>query len=161
MWTGGFLDLVHPGQGYIRAAGSLGWGLPAALGAKLAQPERPVLLFSGDGGFWYHLAELETAVRWGIHVVLLINNNKSLNQERDVYRAAYGGRLQGRHAELWHFTDVSFAAIAGAMGAMGIRVMKPSDLNAALDRAFAAQRPCVVEVLSDPEAVAPLAWVGN
>jgi acetolactate synthase-1/2/3 large subunit len=161
MWTGGFLDLVRTGQGFIRAAGSLGWGLPAALGAKLAQPERPVLLFSGDGGFWYHLAELETAVRWNIPVVLLINNNRSLNQERDVYRAAYGGQLQGRHAELWHFTDVSFAAMAEAMGAKGIRVEKPADLSGALERAFAARRPCVVEVLSDPDAVAPLAWVGN
>src|SRR5205085_6975063 len=58
MWTGGMVDLNRPGQGFIRAAGSLGWGLPAALGAKLAAPDRPVLLFSGDGGFWYHLSEL-------------------------------------------------------------------------------------------------------
>src|SRR5262249_60718581 len=87
------LDLSRPGQSYIRAAGSLGWGLPAALGAKLAVPQRPVLLFSGDGGFWYHLAELETAVRWNINAVLLVNNNRSLNMEIDVYKDAYGGEL--------------------------------------------------------------------
>jgi acetolactate synthase-1/2/3 large subunit len=157
MWTGGILDLNRPGQGYIRAAGSLGWGLPAALGAKLAQPERPVLLFSGDGGFWYHLAELETAVRCGINAVLLINNNRSLNQEIAIYSDAYGGDLDLNHAELWRFTDASFAAIAESMGAKGIRVEKPGELDSALDQAFSAQRPCVVEVMTEITAVAPVA----
>jgi acetolactate synthase-1/2/3 large subunit len=119
------------------------------------------MLFSGDGGFWYHLAGLETAVRWGIEVVLLVNNNRSLNQERDVYRAAYGGSLHGRHGELWHFTDVSFAAVAESIGALGIRVERPSDLDGALQRAFGARRPCVVEVMSDRESVPPLAWTAN
>jgi acetolactate synthase I/II/III large subunit len=159
MWTGAFLDLTRPGQGYIRAAGSLGWGLPAALGAKLACPERPVLLFSGDGGFWYHLSELETAVRWNINAVLLINNNKSLNMEIDLYTDAYGGRLERNHAELWKFTDVNFAAVAESLGALGIRVEKPGELRGALERAFAAGRPCVVEVVTDIDVVAPTAWL--
>jgi acetolactate synthase-1/2/3 large subunit len=157
MWTGGMVDLNRPGQGYIRAAGSLGWGLPAALGAKLAAPERPVLLFSGDGGFWYHLAELETAVRCGIDAVLLINNNRSLNQEIAVYAEAYGGKLEGRHEQLWQFTDASFAAIAEAMGARGIRVEKPGRIASALDEAFSSRQPCVVEVMTEQEAVAPVA----
>jgi acetolactate synthase I/II/III large subunit len=161
MWTGGMVDLNRPGQGFIRAAGSLGWGLPAALGAKLAQPERPVLLFSGDGGFWYHLSELETAVRWDINAVLLINNNRSLNQEIDIYADAYGGRLERNHAELWKFTDVSFAAVAETMGAKGIRVEKPGELDSALDQAFSADRPCVVEVLTEITAVAPAAYAGR
>jgi acetolactate synthase I/II/III large subunit len=161
MWTGGMVDLDKPGQGFIRAAGSLGWGLPAALGAKLAAPERPVLLFSGDGGFWYHLAELETAVRCGINAVLLINNNRSLNQEIDIYKDAYGGQLEGRHEELWRFTDASFAAIAETMGAKGIRVEQPSELGIALDQAFSAKVPCVVEVLTEITAVAPFAYAGE
>lgn len=157
MWTGGMVDLNKPGQGYIRAAGSLGWGLPAALGAKLAQPERPVLLFSGDGGFWYHLAELETAVRWGINAVLLINNNRSLNQEIAIYTDAYGGKLEAQHEELWRFSDASFARIAESMGAKGIRVEKPGEIAGALDQAFSANQPCVVEVMTDINAVAPVA----
>jgi acetolactate synthase-1/2/3 large subunit len=157
MWTGGMLDLNRPGQGFIRAAGSLGWGLPAALGAKLAQPERPVLLFSGDGGFWYHLSELETAVRWNINAVLLINNNRSLNQEIAIYSDAYGGQLEGKHEELWRFTDVSFAALAETMGAKGIRVERPGELPGALDQAFSAGKPCVVEVMTEITAVAPVA----
>jgi len=159
MWTGGMIDLNKPGQGYIRAAGSLGWGLPAALGAKLAQPQRPVLLFSGDGGFWYHLSELETAVRWNIDAVLLINNNKALNQEIDIYTAAYGGRLRGKHAELWQFSDVSFAELAKTMGAQGLRVQKPGELPGALDKAFSSGRPSVVEVVTEMSAVAPLAYL--
>ena len=61
IWTGTMIDLKHPDQSYIRCSGSLGWGLPAAMGAKCAQPDRPVLCFTGDGGIWYHLSELETA----------------------------------------------------------------------------------------------------
>lgn len=160
MWTGGMIDLNKSGQQYIRAAGSLGWGLPAALGAKLAAPERPVVLFSGDGGFWYHLSELETAARWNIPVVLLINNNRSLNQELDLYTEAYGGALEGRHADLWHFNDSSFAEIARAMGVGGICVNKPEQLSSALEAAFEMQRPCVVEVLTEITAVAPLAYTG-
>jgi acetolactate synthase-1/2/3 large subunit len=160
MWTGALLDLSRPSQSYIRAAGSLGWGLPAALGAKLAVPKRPVLLFSGDGGFWYHLSELETAVRWNIRAVLLVNNNRSLNMEIDVYKDAYGGQLERNHADLWKFRDVSFAAVAETMGAKGIHVRKPCEIAGALEQAFAAQGPCVVDVASDIEAIAPWGDVG-
>jgi acetolactate synthase I/II/III large subunit len=161
MWTGAMLDLNQPGQSYIRAAGSLGWGLPAALGAKLAVPQRPVLLFSGDGGFWYHLSELETAVRWNINAVLLVNNNRSLNMETDIYKDAYGGQLERNHGELWKFRDVSFAAVAETMGAKGILVEKPREISGALQQAFEAKRPCVVEVISDINAIAPWGEVGG
>ena len=109
-------DLNHPGQGFLRAAGSLGWALPASLGVKLAQPDRPVVVFTGDGGFWYHVAELETARRWGIGTVVVVNNNRSMNQEINPYRVAYGGELHGRHAELWHFGDINLADVAESMG---------------------------------------------
>ena len=161
MWTAGLVDLHHAEQGYIRAAGSLGWGIPAALGAKLAQPDRPVLLFSGDGGFWYHMAEIETAVRWGINAVMLVNNNRSFSQTIHGYTAAYGGELHGDHAEVWQFSDVDFAQIAESMGAKGLRVRKPSELAGALEQAFASNRPCVVEVITETYALAPLAWTGE
>ena len=82
IWSGTMIDLKHPRQSYIRSAGSLGWGFPAALGAKCAAPERPVICFSGDGEFWYHIAELETALRWGINTITVVNNNHSLNQTK-------------------------------------------------------------------------------
>lgn len=156
MWTGGYLDLLHPGQSYIRAAGSLGWGLPAAIGAQIGVPERPVVLFTGDGGFWYHMAELETAARWNVPVIAVVNNNKSLNQEIHPYREAYGGELHGRHAELWHFQDVSIAKIADAMGVLGITVEKPGELAGAMRHALASRRPAVIEVITDINALAPL-----
>jgi acetolactate synthase-1/2/3 large subunit len=119
-----------------------------------------VLLFSGDGGFWYHLSELETAVRWNVNAVLLVNNNRSLNMEIDIYKDAYGGQLERNHAELWKFSDASFAALAETMGARGIRVNKPGEIAGALEQAFAATGPCVVEVLSDIDAIAPWGYVG-
>ena len=96
MWTGGYLDLKSPGISFIRAAGHLGWGFPAALGAKCGAPERPVILFTGDAGFWYHIGEIETAVRWGINAVILVNNNGSQNQETKIFKDAYGGEQHGK-----------------------------------------------------------------
>ncbi len=155
MWTGGFVDLTRPGQGYIRAAGSLGWGLPAALGAQLAQPGRPVVLFTGDGGLWYHIGELETAARWQIPAVIVVNNNRSLNQEINVYTGAYGGRLHGRHGELWQFSDTDFALVAESMGVLGLTVTKAAGFAAALEKALASNGPAVINVLTDMQALAP------
>ena len=161
IWTAQMIDFRSPGQTYLRAAGSLGWSFPASLGAKCAAPDRPVVCFTGDGGFWYHLAELETAVRLNIETVLLVNNNRSLNQVIDPCKEAYGGKLRGKHAELWQFADVSFAELARTMGAEGIRVQKPGELPGALGKAFSCRRPCVVEVLTEITAMAPLAFLGN
>ncbi|MBO0806245.1 MAG: thiamine pyrophosphate-binding protein, partial [Nocardiopsaceae bacterium] len=155
MWTGGMIDLCRPGQGYIRAAGSLGWGLPAALGAQVAQPGRPVVLFTGDGGLWYHVAELETAARCHIPAVIVVNNNSSLNQEIGPYTAAYGGRLHGRHGELWHFRETDFAQVAESMGVGGRTVRKARDFEGALEWALASGGPAVLDVVTEMEAVAP------
>jgi acetolactate synthase I/II/III large subunit len=155
MWTGGYVDLKSPRQSYVRAAVSLGWGLPAALGAKLAQPDRPVILFTGDGGFWYHLSELETAARWSIGVVIVVNNNHSLNQEIGPYTEAYGGGLHGRHSEVWQFQELDLAKVAESLGVRGLTVSHPSDFGPALEQAVGSQGPVLVNVLSDVEIVAP------
>lgn len=160
MWTGGMVDL-RAGQGFLRAAGSLGWGLPAAIGAQLGAPNQRVILFTGDGGFWYHVGEIETAVRWGVPVVILVNNNRSLNQEIHPYTHAYGGALRGRHHELWHFEDLDLAAVAQSMGATGIRVTRPSELEGVLAKALDANGPVVLDVVTDIEALAPLGFVAE
>ena len=160
IWTGTMLDLQHPQQSYIRCSGSLGWGLPAAMGAKCAAPERPVLCFTGDGGIWYHLAELETAVRCGINTVTVVNNNHSLNQERDGVEAIYGGTSRGSD-ELWLFEDTDFARIAESMGCLGLTVHKPSQIGGALEQAFAADVPVLIDVKTDIEGIAPRAWTPN
>ena len=161
MWMGGMYDLRSPRQSYIRSAGHLGWAFPAGLGAKCAAPERPVFVFTGDAGFWYHLSEIETAVRCGINTVTLVNNNSSGNQGSPGFDRAYGGRQSDKGRELWAYSDVDFATIAEAMGALGLRVENPADLASALDIAFAAGRPAVIDVVSDIEAFAPLATIAG
>ena len=159
IWTGSMIDMNHPTQGFIRCAGSLGWGLSAALGAKCALPDRPVLCFSGDGGFWYHIAELETAVRNNINVVTVINNNSALSQDQRGDHRAYAGMEGGHPEELWQFTDTNFAALAESIGCFGIRVERPEDIQNALEQAFASGRPAVVDVVTDPlDSLAPVPW---
>jgi len=158
IWTGTMIDLKKPGQRFIRCAGSLGWAFPASLGVKCALPDAPVLCFTGDGGFYYHLAELETAVRYGINAVIVVNDNRSLNQETRLFDAAYGGQQRGRSREMWVFEDINLAKVAEAMGCFAIRVERPSELRGALERAFAANRPAVVDVVSDIKAMAARGW---
>jgi acetolactate synthase-1/2/3 large subunit len=133
--------------------------LPTTLGAKSALPDRPVIGFAGDGGFYYHLAELETAARFNINAIMLVNNNYALNQEKHLFDAAYGGHQRGRATEMWHFArEVNFARVAEAMGCVGIRVERPEDIRPALDKALAASAPAVIEVVSDVDAMAQCAW---
>ncbi len=158
IWTGTMIDLKHPEQTFIRCAGSLGWGLPAAFGAKCAAPERPVLCFTGDGGIWYHLTELDTATKCGINAVIVVNNNHSLNQEQGGVESVYGGRTPGSD-ELWLFPDADFAKMAESMGCFGITVNQPRELAGALDAAFASGKPAVVDVKTHVEGIAPRAWM--
>ena len=159
IWTGSMIDFNHPSQQYIRCAGSLGWGLSAAMGAKCALPDQPVLCFSGDGGFWYHIAELETAVRNNINVVTVINNNSALSQDQRGDERAYAGMDGGHPEELWSFTDTNFALVAESIGCFGIRVERPGDIQSALEQAFASGRPAVVDVVTDPmDSLAPVPW---
>ena len=158
IWTGAMIEITRPGQAYLRCAGSLGWAFPAAMGAKCAAPGRPVICFTGDGGFWYHVGELETAARFGIHTVTVINNNRSFNQCRDAFEGASGGRDRGSD-DLWVFEDVNFAEVAKSMGCKGIRVENPSEIRPALERAAAADGPVVVDVATDIDAMAPTAYV--
>jgi acetolactate synthase I/II/III large subunit len=157
MWMGGLFDLKSPRQSYIRSAGHLGWAFPAGIGAKCAAPQRPVVTFTGDAGFWYHIAEVETAVRWNINAVTVINNNSGGNQSKRGFDRAYGGEQTQKARELWTFNQVDFARLAQDMGALGIRVEKPGEIAGALERALAAGRPAVIDVVTDIDALAPLA----
>ena len=157
IWTGTMMDLKHEEQSYIRCAGSLGWALPAAIGAKCAAPERPVICFTGDGGAWYHLTELETAVRNNINTIWVINNNSSLNQERHLNEEIFGGTKPGSD-QMWKFNQGQFSEIAKLMGCIGIEVNKPHEINIALEEAIESEKPCVIDVKTDIEGIAPIAW---
>lgn len=157
MWMGGMFDVTSTSQNYVRSAGHLGWAFPAGLGAKCALPERPVVCFTGDAGFWYHIAEIETAVRWNINSITLVNNNNAGNQSKTGFDKAYGGTQTEQAKEIWNFTKVNFANIANEIGALGIRVEKPSDFNSALDQALSANQPVIIDVVTDVDAIAPIA----
>jgi acetolactate synthase-1/2/3 large subunit len=114
-----------------------------------------VVCFTGDSGFWYHVAEIETAVRWGINSITVVNNNHSGNQSKRGFDRVYGGKQSEKAREMWVFTEVDFAALAEHIGAIGIRVEKPADLASAFDRALSADRPVVLDVVTDIDALAP------
>ncbi len=150
IWAGNYIGLDRPGQMFLRAAGSLGWAFPAALGAKCALPDRAVVCFSGDGAFWYHIGELETAARWGIATVTVVNNNSVLGQSQLGIRRAYR-EDRGCMEHQYRFTDTNFARIAEDMGAVGIRVEKPAEIGPAIRRALEMGRPVVVDVVTEAE----------
>jgi acetolactate synthase I/II/III large subunit len=157
MWMGGMYDVRSPRQSYIRSAGHLGWAFPAGLGAKCGAPDRPVVTFTGDAGLWYHIGDIETAVRWKINAVTVVNNNASGNQSKRGFDRAYGGQQTEQARELWTFNRVNFARIAEEMGALGIRVERAAEFAPALERALAAGQPVVIDVATDIDAIAPVA----
>ena len=157
MWMGGMYDLRATTQSYLRSAGHLGWAFPASLGAKAACPDRPVVCFTGDAGLWYHLGEIETAVRRRLSTITIVNNNNSGNQSKRGFDRAYGGQQTERARELWSFIDVDLARVAADIGAVGLRVEKPSEFAPALRKALTADRPVVIDVVTDVEALAPRA----
>ncbi|HEY5129521.1 MAG TPA: thiamine pyrophosphate-binding protein [Bradyrhizobium sp.] len=158
IWTASMIDFKHAGQAFFRTAGSLGWGFPATLGVKCALPDRPVICFTGDGGFYYHIAELETARRHNINAIIVVNNNSALNQEIRLNDAAYGGKQRGRAQEMWKFPDVDFTKVAESFGCAGLRVEKPGDLHDAIKQAIGMNRPVVIDVVSDMQAIAKKPW---
>jgi acetolactate synthase-1/2/3 large subunit len=141
----------------MRSAGHLGWAFPAGIGAKAACPDRPVVVFTGDAGFWYHIGEVETAVRWNIASVTIVNNNGGGNQSKRGFDRAYGGEQTEQARELWTYNKMNFARLAEDMGALGIRVEDAKDIAPALERALASKRPAVIDVVTDIDALAPTA----
>jgi len=139
-------------QTFIRAHGSLGWSFPAAIGAKCAAPDRPVICFTGDGGFYYHMAEMETAARYGINVICVINNNESLNQEQGLWAGTT------EFDKNWRFHPVDLTACANAMGCLALKVECPQDVGPAMKKAFDANRPVIIEAKTDWRISATVSW---
>lgn len=159
MWMGGMFDLTHSEQTYIRSAGHLGWAFPASLGAKCALPNKPVICFTGDAGFWYHIAEIEVAVRWNINTIVIVNNNSGGNQSKRGFDRAYGGEQTEEGRQLWTFNNINFAAIAENIGAVGIRVENAKEIKPAIEKAIELNNPVIIDVVTDINALAPLATV--
>ncbi|MCC7348873.1 MAG: thiamine pyrophosphate-binding protein, partial [Variibacter sp.] len=157
IWTATMIDFKHPTQRYIRCAGSMGWGFPGALGVKCAVGDRPVLCWTGDGAFYYHIAELETAARYGINLVVVVNNNTALNQEIPLVTGAMA-KPPEKVKELWEFNPINFAKVAESFGCVGIRAETPAQLKDALGKAFKMNRPVIIDAVTDVNAFARRAW---
>ena len=157
-WAGVFMDLPA-GKNFLHCEGSLGWAFPAAIGAKAAAPERPVVAFTGDGGFFYHFTELETAMRNGINLVTVVLNNQAMAFQTHLLRTHWpASRDLGKLSE---FGATNFANIAREMGAWGIRVTDPKDIGKAVRDAIDADMPAVVDVVIEQAAVAPVAFMAG
>ena len=104
--------------------------------------------------------EIETAVRCKIPSVTIVNNNHSMNQEKNVYTPAYDGNPSDKWGDMWIFSKVNLSNIAEEMGAQGIRIEDPGQISSALEKGFnSVDRPTIIEVISDIDAMAPKTWM--
>ena len=131
-------------------SGAMGYGMPAAISAKLVFPEREVVCLAGDGCFMMNGQEMATAVQYGLNLIVLVINNGMLGTIRMHQEKSYPGRV---HGTALHNPD--FAALARAYGAFGAKVEKTSDFPDLLAEARKAGRPALLEVVVDPEALTP------
>lgn len=138
--------------GFIGFGGTsaMGWSVPAAMGAKLAHPDRTVVNVTGDGSFGLTGMEIETAARNGIKTLTVILNNESLGASRETLHERFKGH------EIGISLKGDYAGMARALGAYGERVDKPQDLQPALGRALAYPGPAVLEVGVKP--LEPRPW---
>ncbi len=124
--------------------GSMGFGLPGALAAALAYPERQVVCISGDGGFTQVMGDFLTAVKYNLPIKVFILNNKRLGmimQEQ---------KIEGYESSQTDLQDFSFASYAENTGGLGIKVTEPSQLEKAAEEALAAKKAAVVDIDTDP-----------
>ncbi|MDX2178626.1 MAG: biosynthetic-type acetolactate synthase large subunit [Bryobacteraceae bacterium] len=138
--------------------GSMGFGLPSALGAQYANPDKLVFAICGDGGFQMSIPELATLVNYGLPVKIVVMNNGYLGMVRQWQELFYNNRLS--QVTLDNFPDAS--QLAGAYGFKGRTVARPEDLRAALDEAVADPGPYLLNVLVSPnENVYPMVPAGG
>lgn len=155
IWVANYMQSRRAGMRFItpRGLAGLGWGFPMALGARVAKPEADIFCVVGDGGFAHAWAELETAVRMKLRVVLVVLNNGILGYQKHAENVKFGA-----FTDACDFVPVDHAAIARAVGAQGIRVDKAEDLGPALDRALASETTTLIDVRTDPDAFPPVSW---
>ncbi|HEX3213969.1 MAG TPA: thiamine pyrophosphate-dependent enzyme, partial [Actinomycetota bacterium] len=150
IWVHRFFQFRRHGTQLAPKSGAMGFGLPAALAAKVVNPKRTVVAVAGDGDFVMCGQELATAVQHGLDVVVLVVDNGRYGTIRMHQERAYPGRVIATDRQ-----NPDFAALAEAYGAAGETVAATGDFPAALDRALAARRPAVLALKVDPESIAP------
>lgn len=158
IWIANYLDGLQPGQRFLtpRGLAGLGWGLPMAMGAKLARPASEVFCVVGDGGFGHVWSELETAVRMGVKVTVVVLNNGILGYQKHAENRKYGA-----HTTAVNMGPVDHAAIARACGCSGIRIERPSELAAAFKSAVEGDKLTLIDVMTDEDAYPPITFYSS
>ncbi|MYD96696.1 MAG: thiamine pyrophosphate-binding protein [Gammaproteobacteria bacterium] len=151
-WVHRFHRFRRFGTQVAPTSGSMGYGLPAAIAAKLRHPNRTVVCFAGDGCFQMTGQEIATAVQYSVNVIILVVDNGMYGTIRMHQERAFPGRV---HAT--SITNPDFAALAKAYGAYGERVERDADFTAAFERARNADVPALLHLIVDPEAITPTA----
>jgi acetolactate synthase-1/2/3 large subunit len=131
-------------------SGAMGYGVPAAVAAKLVHPERVVLAFAGDGDFLMAAQELATAAQYETPIIVLVVDNGMYGTIRMHQERHYPGRVSGTDLK-----NPDFAALAASFGAFGERVEQTVDFPAAFERALASGRTAVLQLVVDPESITP------
>ncbi len=158
MWAAQFYTYDHP-RTFLSSGGlgTMGYGLPAAIGAQVAMPDRLVIDIAGDGSIQMNIQELATAVQFGVPVKVVILNNRVLGMVRQWQELFF----QGKYSEttLPHIPD--FVLLAEAYGAKGFRATKTEEVVPVLRKGFAAEGPVLIDVEVDPaEMVYPMVPAG-
>lgn len=159
MWAAQFFEYKNP-RTFLTSGGlgTMGYGLPAALGAQMGCKDKRVVLFNGDGGFMMNCQELSTAADLGLPVKIFILNNQVLGMVAQWQRMFYNEHYS--HINMKGHTD--FVKLAEAMGVAGLRVNDPQDLQATIEKAFAISGPVVVDIrIPSDENVLPMVPAGG
>jgi acetolactate synthase-1/2/3 large subunit len=139
----------HPSTQLAPANGAMGYGVPAAVAAKLAAPDRCVVALAGDGGFLMSGQEIETAVRYGAQILVVVFRNR-MHGTIAMHQARELGRTAGVE-----IGDVDLAGYARSLGAAGYTVHDPDELVPALQEALGSESVALVDVLTDPDIISP------
>ena len=150
VWAHRFYAFRRYGTQLAPVSGAMGYGLPAAIAAKLVHPERDVVCIAGDGDFVMSLPELATAIQHDAAIVVLVVDNGMYGTIRMHQERMYPGRVSGTD-----LVNPDFVALARAFGAYGEHVARSQDVPAALDRALTAGVPALLHLPVDPEAITP------
>ena len=147
-WAGLFYDVTSPSRGFLpnRGQAAIGCGFPAAMGAKLAQPQRDVVAFVGDGGFCQGISELETAFREDIPVIVILNNNSCLGYVKSLQHVVFDRRYKSSD-----FTPLRFDNLARDFGCRGVRLESMDQLVPEMVKARESGLPTVIDVATVPQ----------
>ena len=128
--------------------GTMGYGLPGGIGAKIGNPDRPVIVISGDGGVQMNIQELSTCMQYGVPIKIISINNRALGMVKQWQKMFYGGR----HSHSYMESLPDFVKLAEAYGHVGIAVSDPAELESAMEKAFAMKdRLVFMDISVDPD----------